>query len=106
MPPHNRRRRRRAEDDGLAGLSEADRQAELVRRKGALSLAEAGLTVRTVNALENNNLLTLNDVLEQEGEDLLAIENFGGKTLKELYDVVVMQGLTPPRSWALYLPRS
>lgn len=69
-------------------------------------MAEAGLTVRTVNALENNNLLTLNDVLEQEADDLLAIENFGAKTLKELHDVVVMQGLTPPRSWALFLPKA
>ncbi len=106
MPPHNRRRRRRSDDANLAGLSEAERAVELIKRKGELSLAEAGLTVRTVNTLENKAISTINDVLELEADDLLSFSNFGEKTLKEIYDVIVAQGLTPPRSWLPKLPKT
>lgn len=106
MPPHNRRRRKRPDEAYLAGMSEAERAAEMLRRKGELSLAEAGLVVRTVNTLESRHLSTLNDVMEQEADELLAIANFGTKTLQELYAVVIAQGLKPPNSWLLALPRN
>lgn len=105
MPPLNRRRRRRNDEADLANLSEAERAAEIAKRKGELSLAEAGLAVRTVNTLESKTLSTINDVLELEAEDLLSIANFGEKTLIEIHDVVVAQGLTPPRSWTAALPQ-
>lgn len=103
--PTRGRARRRNNDTNLAHLSEADRAVEIAKRKGELSLAEAGLTVRTVNTLENKHISTINDVLDMEAENLLAISNFGDKTLKEIYDVVVAQGLTPPRSWLPRLPK-
>lgn len=104
MPPHNRRRRKPV-DQALENLTEEERAKVLRERRGELSLAEAGLVVRTVNTLEGKNYFTINDVLELEAEDLLKIQNFGDKTLKELYDVVVKQNLTPPRSWLARLPK-
>lgn len=105
MPPQNRRRRRRHGDARLDMLSPEDREAELLRRKADLSLAEAGLVVRTVNTLEERNITTVADALEQEADDLLEIPNFGQKTLKELHDCIIKLGLTPPRSWKNQLPR-
>ncbi len=62
----------------------ADEERELAT-KLELSTAEIGLTVRTTNCLEERGIFTVNDLLHCTREDLLAISNFGEKTLEEVY---------------------
>jgi DNA-directed RNA polymerase subunit alpha len=49
------------------------------------STAEIGLSVRTTNCLEERGIFTVRDLLHSKPEDLLAISNFGEKTLEEVY---------------------
>jgi DNA-directed RNA polymerase subunit alpha len=49
------------------------------------STAEIGLSVRTTNCLEERGIFTVRDLLQSKPEDLLAISNFGEKTLEEVY---------------------
>ncbi len=53
-----------------------------------MSTAEIGLTVRTTNCLEEHGVLTVRDLLGQSPADLLSIQNFGEKTLEEVYDAL------------------
>ncbi|MDZ7619731.1 MAG: DNA-directed RNA polymerase subunit alpha C-terminal domain-containing protein [Patescibacteria group bacterium] len=62
----------------------ADEERELAA-KLELSTAEIGLTVRTTNCLEERGIFTVNDLLHCTRDDLLAISNFGEKTLEEVY---------------------
>ena len=50
-----------------------------------MSTAEIGLSVRTTNCLEERGIFTVSDLLNCTPEDLLAISNFGEKTLEEVY---------------------
>jgi len=50
-----------------------------------MSTAEIGLSVRTTNCLEEQGIFTVGDLLKRKPEDLLAISNFGEKTLEEVY---------------------
>ncbi len=62
----------------------ADEERE-VAAKLELSTAEIGLTVRTTNCLEERGIFTVDDLLHCTRDDLLAISNFGEKTLEEVY---------------------
>ncbi len=62
----------------------ADEERELAA-KLELSTAEIGLTVRTTNCLEDRGIFTVDDLLHCTRDDLLAISNFGEKTLEEVY---------------------
>ena len=50
-----------------------------------LSLAEIDLAVRTVNGLEEEGILTVQDLLSCQPERLLAIPNFAEKTLETVF---------------------
>jgi len=50
-----------------------------------LSIAEMGLSVRTTNCLEETGIFTVKDLLQSTPKKLLAISNFGEKTLDEVY---------------------
>jgi DNA-directed RNA polymerase subunit alpha len=50
-----------------------------------MSTAEIGLSVRTTNCLEERGIFTVAELLNSTREDLLAISNFGEKTLEEVY---------------------
>ena len=63
-----------------------------VEEKLKLSLNELGLKVRTVNVLEGDNVLYVEDLLECTADDLLAIPNFGPATLKEVLDKLAELG--------------
>ena len=54
-------------------------------RKLAMSTAEIGLSVRTTNCLDEQGITTVEDLLQGRRADLLAIPNFGEKTLEEVY---------------------
>jgi DNA-directed RNA polymerase subunit alpha len=66
-------------------LIKRDTQAQDVAEKLDMSTAEIGLSVRTTNCLEERGIFTVSDLLQSTREDLLAISNFGEKTLEEVY---------------------
>ena len=49
------------------------------------SVAEIGLSVRTVNCLEEKGIFTVRDLLSSNRSDLLSISNFGETSLDEVY---------------------
>ena len=57
-----------------------------------LSLAEIGLSVRTVNCLEDCGIFTVKDLLSCTPDRLLEIPNFGPKTLQAVYDALEKVG--------------
>jgi DNA-directed RNA polymerase subunit alpha len=66
-------------------LIRTDTIAKDMADKLEMSTAEIGLSVRTTNCLEDRGIFTVNDLLHCTREDLLAISNFGEKTLEEVY---------------------
>ena len=66
-------------------LRTTDTQARDMAEKLEMSTAEIGLSVRTTNCLEEQGIFTVNDLLYCTRDDLLAISNFGDKTLEEVY---------------------
>ena len=57
-----------------------------------LSLAETALAVRTVNALEEERIFTVQDLLSCKPERLLAIPNLGETTLETIFAVLAKMG--------------
>ncbi len=68
-------------------------QAEELKEKLEMSMAEIGLSVRTINCLEERGILTANRLLHCTRDDLLSIANFGEKTLEEVYQALEGVGL-------------
>lgn len=66
-------------------LSRAEEESRNMQERLELSAAEIGLTVRTTNCLEERGIFTVRDLLNCTREELLAISNFGEKTLEEVY---------------------
>ena len=77
-------------------LSHAEEEARLRRERLELSIAEMGLSVRTTNCLEETGILTVRDLLQATPRRLLAINNFGDKTLGEVYDALAALGFHRP----------
>ncbi len=67
--------------------------------EGAVALLEkpidevAEISVRCRNALQQKSIHTLGDVIVRTEEELLEINNFGDKSLQELYDILDKHGL-------------
>jgi len=53
----------------------------------------AELSVRSRNSLQKENILTLGDLVQRSEEDMLGIENFGKKSLKEIQDFLAEHDL-------------
>jgi DNA-directed RNA polymerase subunit alpha len=66
-------------------------QKELEKRL-ELSIAALGLSVRTTNCLDEEGICTVGDLLACKREDLLKIENFGEKTLGDVYKALEKLG--------------
>ena len=66
-------------------LSAAEEETRNLREKLDLSTAEIGLTVRTTNCLEEKGIFNVRDLLNTTRAELLSINNFGEKTLEEVY---------------------
>lgn len=66
-------------------LNPAIVEAEERRKKLQMSTAEIGLSVRTTNCLDEQGISTVEDLLKCRRSDLLAIPNFGEKTLEEVF---------------------
>lgn len=63
-----------------------------LEKKLELSTAEMGLPVRTTNCLDEQGISTVGDLLRCSREDLLAVPNFGEKTLEEVYKALEKLG--------------
>ncbi|MCI0421507.1 MAG: hypothetical protein L0312_20160 [Acidobacteria bacterium] len=104
------RRRRRHRERGavapeiMAGWTEVERRAYAEKQVRQLPVAEIGLAVRTVNVLEDENIILLDDLLKQSRDRLLKVPNFGEKTLVEIRQRVKNLGLVVPTDWRR-LPR-
>jgi DNA-directed RNA polymerase subunit alpha len=86
-------------------LSRADEEARLRRERLNLSIAEMGLSVRTTNCLEETGILTVRDLLNATPRRLLAISNFGEKTLDEVYQALEVMGFHRPSRESASSPR-
>lgn len=77
-------------------VSQSDQEAQQRSLSLELSIAEIGLSVRTTNCLETTGILTVRDLLNATPEQLLAINNFGEKTLGEVYEALEKLGFYRP----------
>ncbi len=59
---------------------------KLVAERMDMPIAETGLSVRTVNGLEEHGIFLVRDLLQQSREDLLNFPNFGEKTVADILD--------------------
>ena len=66
-------------------LSQAEETRRQMQEKLELSTAEIGLSVRTTNCLEERGIFTIRDLLNTNRDELMGINNFGEKTLEEVY---------------------
>lgn len=87
--------RKYSSSDGLDGdghhpVDERDRLRAILTR----SVDNLELSVRAHNCLKAANIKTLGDLVSLEETDLLKFRNFGRKSLAELAEVVVANGLT------------
>lgn len=105
MPPPNRRRRSR-QKNSTAYMTADERRAHELQTRMDLSLAEAGISVRSVNGLEDRGIHDVRTLLQQDRQQLLAIANLGTKTIKELVVAVSGLGLPVPESWTAPMPKS
>ena len=60
-------------------------------------LSEVGLTVRVVNALEHEEIYTVDDLTKTTRESLEAMGSFGEITIGEIHDLLTTLGFKP--SW-------
>jgi len=77
-------------------LSTSDTAAKDQAEKLDMSTAEIGLSVRTTNCLEERGIFTVRELLHCTRDDLLAISNFGEKTLEEVYKALEGIGFFRP----------
>lgn len=77
-------------------VSQSDQEAQQRSLSLELSIAEIGLSVRTTNCLETTGILTVRDLLNATPKQLLAINNFGEKTLGEVYEALEKLGFYRP----------
>ncbi|MBI4307736.1 MAG: DNA-directed RNA polymerase subunit alpha [Chloroflexi bacterium] len=58
-------------------------------------IEKVGLSARTLNCLKRSNINKVGEVLEKSREELLALRNFGEKSLEELYARLRAMGFLP-----------
>ncbi|MEZ6092204.1 MAG: DNA-directed RNA polymerase subunit alpha C-terminal domain-containing protein [Pirellulaceae bacterium] len=74
----------------------AEERSRLQAERLELSIAEMELSVRTTNCLEETGIFTVRDLLNASPKRLLAISNFGEKTLEEVYIALEKLGFYRP----------
>ena len=79
-------------------LSAAEEETRALREKLDMSTAEIGLSVRTTNCLEEKGIFNVRDLLNTTRAELLSINNFGEKTLDEVYKALEDIGFCRPSS--------
>ncbi len=79
----------------------AEPSSDVERLHGLLarSIDDAGLTVRSINSLKNSNIRTLGDLVRNTEEQLLKVRNVGEKTVAEIADLLLKEGLNFGMQW-------
>ena len=85
-------------------LRKTETEARETAEKLEMSTAEIGLSVRTINCLEEKGIFTVLDLLRCTRNDLLSISNFGEKTLEAVYKALEGIGFYRRRSQAAAAP--
>jgi len=67
--------------------------SEKRRRQLQMSLSYLELSVRTTNCLEDSGVMTIGDLIQQTGEDLLEFRSFGETPLREVKQRLAEKGL-------------
>ena len=84
---------------GLTGVIEAGKpgrhQILIPPRIYDMPIEELDLTVRAYNCLKRSGITKVGQILSMSEEDLLAVRNFGEKSLNELKDSLRERGLLP-----------
>ncbi len=85
----------RAKTVGGAGVDPA------LESKLAMSLADLALSVRAMNCLETENIITVRDLVSRSEDALLEVRNFGETTLNEVKEklagIGMRLGMRPPQ---------
>jgi DNA-directed RNA polymerase subunit alpha len=79
-------------EDGL----EAEEALRAPSESDSRALADLGLSPRVLNALRSRQIERVGQVMAMERDALLAIRNFGPRSLRELTDALVEHGYTIP----------
>ena len=72
-----------------------DRAIPIPPRTFDMPIEELDLTVRAYNCLKRSGITKVGQILTMSEEDLLAVRNFGEKSLNELKDSLKQRGLLP-----------
>lgn len=72
------------------------RPAGLTQEGYDTPIEELGLSIRSYNCLKRQRITTVGQVLEMSEDELLAVPNFGRKSLDELRDKLQSRGFLPP----------
>ena len=95
--PQRRKRRSDADEIQQARLERQNDNLESKRaRLLSMSLAEVGLSVRTVNTLEKQGILTVGSLVAKTRDELLQITNFGEHTLVECRQLLTQLEISTP----------
>lgn len=78
------RRRRRGQQPADQFFAEEEEQRRQIQDALEMSLSDAGLSVRTTNTLEAQQIFTIGQLAQRSREQLLEITNFGDQTLEEV----------------------
>lgn len=97
MPPENRKRRsKRKRVLDTSTWTEEQINAKELKERLNTPIAEMNLSVRVINALEEGDVILASDLMIQTYESLMAMKNFGEKTLTEVQEALKQLGITPP----------
>lgn len=85
-------------------MTPEEKTAHLEQQALQTPIAEMGLPIRIVNALEEDDMILCAHIMIRDRESLLRVSNFGESTLKEVVAAVKRLGLRPHASWAQKKP--
>jgi len=86
--PAKRKRRKPTAPDSGGYLSPHEEEVERIERWQVTSLAEVGLPVRTINTLEDNDILTVGQLCQLTAIELQAMPNLGDVTIKKCREIL------------------
>ena len=88
-----------------APKTEIEKEFEAYVAARRLPIAETSLPIRIVNALEDEGIILVNEIMPLTREQLLNFKNFAEKTMTELVKAVKKLGLKPPDNWLSQKPK-
>ena len=83
------------EEDIETGTSTDDRKPEIKNENLNRSVEELELSVRSYNCLKNANIQTIGELVQKTEAEMLKTKNFGRKSLNEIKEILVLDGLEP-----------